>query len=98
MRNYHKWKDSELDYIKNNHVLLSDEELAANLSKIVGDNITTSMIRRQRRNLVLKKERGRRPKVVNVMQEDVDSDKVEVVINNETWFGKKQKYRLFKVA
>jgi hypothetical protein len=84
MRNYHKWKDSELDYIKNNHVLLSDEELAANLSKIVGDNITTSMIRRQRRNLVLKKERGRRPKVVNVMQEDVDSDKVEVVINNET--------------
>ena len=98
MRNYHKWKDSELDYIKNNHVLLSDEELAANLSKIVGDNITTSMIRRQRRNLVLKKERGRRPKVVNVMQEDVDSDKVEVVINNETWFGKKQKYRLLKVA
>jgi len=84
MRNYHKWKDSELDYIKNNHVLLSDEELAANLSKIVGDNITTSMIRRQRRNLVLKKERGRRPKVVNVMQADVDSDKVEVVINNET--------------
>lgn len=84
MRNYHKWKDSELEYIKNNHVLLSDEELAANLSKIIGDNITTSMIRRQRRKLVLKKERGRRPRAVNVMQDNEVFKGVEVVINNET--------------
>ena len=89
MRNYHKWKDSELEYIKNNHVLLSDEELAANLSKIIGDNITTSMIRRQRRKLVLKKERGRRPRTVNVMQDSEVFKGVEVVINNETWFGQK---------
>lgn len=84
MRNYHKWKDSELEYIKNNHVLLSDEELAANLSKIIGDNITTSMIRRQRRKLVLKKERGRRPRTVDLMQDNEVFKGVEVVINNET--------------
>lgn len=84
MRNYHKWKDSELEYIRDNHILLSDEELGANLSKITGDNITTSMIRRQRRKLVLKKERGRRAKTVNIMQDQKVLNDVEVVINNET--------------
>jgi hypothetical protein len=78
MKNYHRWTDSELAYIRDNHVLLSDEELAANLSKIVNENITTAMIRRQRRKLVLKKQRGRRARFYEVVQEG------EVVAQDET--------------
>lgn len=78
MKNYHRWTDSELAYIRDNHVLLSDEELAANLSKIVNENITTAMIRRQRRKLVLKKQRGRRARFYEVVQEG------EVVTQDET--------------
>lgn len=59
---YHKWTESELQYLRDHHLSLSDEEIAANLSKIVGGSITTAMIRRQRRKLTLKKSRGRRPK------------------------------------
>jgi hypothetical protein len=78
MKNYHRWTDSELAYIRDNHVLLSDEELAANLSKIVNENITTAMIRRQRRKLVLKKQRGRRARFYEVVQEG------KVVAQDET--------------
>ena len=78
MKNYHRWTDSELAYIRDNHVLLSDEELAANLSKIVNENITTAMIRRQRRKLVLKKQRWRRARFYEVVQEG------EVVAQDET--------------
>lgn len=59
---YHKWTENELQYLRDNHVTLSDEEIATNLSKILNTNITTAMIRRQRRKLTLKKNRGRRPK------------------------------------
>lgn len=63
MRNtYHKWTETELQYLRDNHTVLSDEEIAGNLSKILNGNITTAMIRRQRRKLTLKKSRGRRPK------------------------------------
>jgi hypothetical protein len=63
MRNtYHKWTETELQYLRDNHTVLSDEEIANNLSKILNGNITTAMIRRQRRKLTLKKSRGRRPK------------------------------------
>ena len=63
MRNaYHKWTETELQYLRDNHNVLSDEEIAHNLSKILNINITTAMIRRQRRKLTLKKARGRRPK------------------------------------
>lgn len=63
MRNtYHKWTETELQYLRDNHAVLSDEEIAGNLSKILNGNITTAMIRRQRRKLTLKKSRGRRPK------------------------------------
>jgi hypothetical protein len=63
MRNtYHKWTETELQYLRDNHSVLSDEEIAGNLSKILNGNITTAMIRRQRRKLTLKKTRGRRPK------------------------------------
>lgn len=63
MANYKKWTHSELDYIQNNHTLLCDESLAASLSKMTGQNISTAMVRRQRRKLALKKSRGRPKKV-----------------------------------
>jgi hypothetical protein len=63
MANYKKWTHSELDYIQSNHTLLCDESLAASLSKMTGQNISTAMVRRQRRKLALKKSRGRPKKV-----------------------------------
>lgn len=66
---YHKWTETELQYISENSSILSDEQLAAGLSKITGNNFTTAMIRRQRRKLTLKKSRGRKPK-----NRDIDLD------------------------
>jgi hypothetical protein len=62
MANYKKWTTSETDFIKNNHLVMSDEKLALKLSEMTGQNITTAMIRRQRRKLVIRKSRGRPPK------------------------------------
>lgn len=59
MSNYKKWAESEIDYIKNNHKIICDEELGVKLSQITGHNISTAMIRRQRRKLNLSKPRGR---------------------------------------
>jgi hypothetical protein len=59
MANYKKWTSSEIDYVKNNHELLCDEVLAVKLSQMTGQNISTAMVRRQRRKLELKKPRGR---------------------------------------
>lgn len=68
---YHKWTSSELQYIKDNHVLLSDDELATDLARISGSTgITAPMIRRQRRKLDLKKNRGRKPKNRNVVEQN----------------------------
>lgn len=66
MANYKKWSSSELDYIQNNHTLLCDESIAASLSKMTGENISTAMVRRQRRKLALRKNRGRPKKVKDV--------------------------------
>ena len=77
MANYKKWTDSELEYIQNNHTLLCDENLAAYLSKITGENISTAMVRRQRRKLTLNKKRGRPKKHVSIAQNDNES-----LINN----------------
>ena len=63
MANYKKWTEAELKFINENQKLLSDDELAAKLSQITTQNITTSMIRRQRRKLGIKKAKGRRPKI-----------------------------------
>lgn len=63
MANYKKWTTTELDYIQNNHTLLCDESLASSLSKMTGQNISTAMVRRQRRKLSLKKNRGRPKKI-----------------------------------
>lgn len=70
MANYKKWLQSELDFITNNQSLLNDETLAVKLSEMTGQNITKSMIRRQRRKLSIKKSRGR-PRKVKVVQENV---------------------------
>lgn len=59
MATYKRWTDAEVDYIKNNHGNVSDEELSAKLSQMTGQNVTTAMIRRQRRKLKLSKPRGR---------------------------------------
>lgn len=67
MANYKKWTSTELDYIQNNHTLLCDESLASSLSKMTGQNISTAMVRRQRRKLSLKKSRGRPKKVNNTV-------------------------------
>ena len=59
MATYKKWNGSEIDFIQNNHNKLCDEILAVKLSQMTGQNITTAMVRRQRRKLSLKKPRGR---------------------------------------
>jgi hypothetical protein len=59
MATYKKWNDSEIDYIRNNHSVVCDEALAAKLSEITGQSVSTAMIRRQRRKLKLSKPRGR---------------------------------------
>jgi hypothetical protein len=59
MANYKKWTSAETDFIKDNHALFNDEILAAKLSGMTGQNITTAMVRRQRRKLAIKKARGR---------------------------------------
>lgn len=63
MANYKKWTNAETDFIHNNHQIFCDETLAVKLSQMTGQNITTAMVRRQRRKLALKKARGRPCKV-----------------------------------
>lgn len=69
MATYKKWTESELDFIRNNQQLLSDDELAAKLGQMTGGSVTTAMVRRQRRKLGIQKPKGRRPKnrVVNTV-------------------------------
>ena len=70
MATYKKWNDSEVDFIKNNHTSMPDEVLAVKLSQMTGQNVTTAMVRRQRRKLALKKPRGRPCKNVKVTVPD----------------------------
>jgi hypothetical protein len=75
MATYKKWSSSETEFIQNNHTLLCDEVLGVKLSQMTGQNITTSMVRRQRRKLALKKPRGRpsKNKVVSSPDSSVTS-------------------------
>lgn len=68
MAKYKRWTITELQFIKENVESMSDNDLAAQLSKITGSVITTAMIRRQRRKLSIAKTRGRR-KVHNILIE-----------------------------
>jgi len=62
MATYKRWSDAELHYIKDNIANFSDNDLAKKLSEMTGENVTTGMIRRQRRKLNIAKPRGRRKK------------------------------------
>ena len=73
MATYKKWSSSETEFIQNNHTLLCDEVLGVKLSQMTGQNITTAMVRRQRRKLALKKPRGR-PTKNKVMTASESSD------------------------
>jgi len=66
MRNYKKWSDAELQYIKDNLAQFSDCALANKLSSMTGESVSTAMIRRQRRKLGINKPRGR-PKKSSVL-------------------------------
>lgn len=59
MANYKKWTEAELNFVKENYNTMNDLELSAKLSQMTGQNISTAMIRRQRRKLSIKKNRGR---------------------------------------
>jgi len=76
MATYKKWLQTELDFIRSNQELYNDEQLSAKLSQMTGQNITTAMVRRQRRKLAIKKKRGRPSKnkvVVSPIQDNVVS-------------------------
>jgi hypothetical protein len=64
MANYKKWTSTETDFISSNHKTMCDETLAKELTTMTGQSITTAMVRRQRRKLSLKKDRGR-PRKIN---------------------------------
>ena len=76
MANYKKWTASETEFIKNNHQTLCDEALASKLSQMTGNNISTAMVRRQRRKLALKKSRGRPRKNGVAVASEVSQDTV----------------------
>lgn len=77
MANYKKWSNAELDFIQNNHNVLCDEALASKLSQMTGQNISTAMVRRQRRKLSLKKSRGRPKKIISNNVTQVANNTVE---------------------
>ena len=58
---YKKWSNAELLFIREN-VALSDKHIASELSRITGQSITDSMVRRQRRDMGAVKKRGRKRK------------------------------------
>lgn len=70
MASYKKWTEAEINFIRDNHETMPDEHIAAKLSQISSENITTTMIRRQRRKLKIKKERGRPPKIKKLEQKN----------------------------
>lgn len=59
MKKYKKWSKEELCCISENCFKMKDQELAALLSEKTGNDITVDMLRRQRRNLKVRKKRGR---------------------------------------
>lgn len=66
MATYKKWQNSELEFIKQNKDSMSDVELAGKLSQMSNSNVTTSMIRRQRRKLGIVKPKGRRKQFLSI--------------------------------
>jgi hypothetical protein len=66
-KNYKKWTEAELNFIRNNSNSMKDSEIAQKLGEVSGDSsITVAMVRRQRRKLNMAKTRGRRTNKVVV--------------------------------
>lgn len=63
-KTYKKWAESDLDFIRQNYDKMTDKDMSETLSKISGQNITISMVRRQRRKLVLGRKRGRPKNII----------------------------------
>jgi hypothetical protein len=57
-KTYKKWSATDIQFIVDNQNML-DKDVAAKLSQITGQNITPSMVRRQRRKSGVAKKRGR---------------------------------------
>lgn len=70
---YKKWGDGERDFIQNNYTLLSDDELALRLTQMSNSPVSVAMVRRQRRKLMIKKDRGRPRKNGSVVFNDNSS-------------------------
>lgn len=58
-KTYKRWTDGDLDFIRQNYATMTDKDMSQTLSKISGQNISISMVRRQRRKLQLGRRRGR---------------------------------------
>ena len=65
-KTYKKWNPSDIQFIIDNQNML-DKDVAAKLSQITGQNITPSMVRRQRRKSGVAKKRGRPAKNKMIM-------------------------------
>jgi hypothetical protein len=59
MANYKKWSSAEKEYIRENCEAHSDKYIASEMSRIRGENITSDMIRQQRRKMRVIKKKGR---------------------------------------
>jgi hypothetical protein len=79
MGKYKRWNDSELRFIVDNQQVLKDEDIAAKLAKMTGENITADMIRAQRRKLKIKKRRGRKKQNISICVESSDTKDPETL-------------------
>jgi hypothetical protein len=57
-KTYKKWTQSDIQFIVDNQNML-DKDVAVKLSQITGQNISPSMVRRQRRKSGISRKRGR---------------------------------------
>lgn len=57
-KTYKKWNPTEIQFILDNQNML-DKDVANKLSQISGQNISASMVRRQRRKSGIVRRRGR---------------------------------------
>lgn len=57
-KKYKKWTQTDIQFILDNQKML-DKDVSAKLSQITGENISPSMVRRQRRKSGITKKRGR---------------------------------------
>ncbi len=74
-KSYRTWKNSsELAFIKSYSETMKDEDLAVALNNSLGvSDITVSMVRRQRRKLLIVKKRGR---LTNKVDQGVSGAKI----------------------